>query len=181
MTDTFIKHLTSRCKQDPFKLGIVDQDSQLFTRFIYNLSRQIVGYQTYNWLADKKPKNDITGRYWTWLTKTDSYTKTGILGLENIKYGDPLFLVEGQFEQATAVSYGLNCVAVLTNNPKHLRNWLYCYPSTVIALYQNDLPGTKLANLADKKIGLPKDLDEMTKTEVYDMLRVYAREFNLNV
>jgi hypothetical protein len=167
MNREFLDHLYSRCKQDPEKLGVVDHDLELFTRFIYNLSGQIVGYQAYNWRADKRPKNDVTGRYWTWLTKNDKKsTMIGAMGLEHIKWGEALYLVEGQFEQATAAAYGLNCVAVLTNNPKHLKNWVFSYPGEVVSLCQDDQAGRKLANLADRAVMLPKDLDEMTREEV---------------
>lgn len=171
MNSEFVKHLTSRCKQDPEKLGAVDHDLELFTRYIYNLSGQIVGYQAYNWQADKKPRNDVNGRYWTWLSKPDDKTTAiGVMGLEHVRWGEALYLVEGQFEQATAAAYGLNCVAVLTNNPKHLKNWLFSYPGKVVALCQDDTAGHKLANLADRSVMLPKDLDEMSKEEVLSLL-----------
>jgi hypothetical protein len=173
MTDQspFRQHLQHRCKAPAEQLGVVDTDNQLFTRFIYNLSGQVVGYQAYNWRADKKPKNDVTGRYWTWLTKTDTKTTMmGIMGLEHARWGETLYLVEGQFEQATAVAYGLNCVAVLTNNPRHLKNWFSCYPGPVVALCQDDAAGRKLANLADRAVMLPADLDELDQEQVRCLL-----------
>lgn len=171
MMTTFLSHLQSRCGQDPHALGIVDLEKELFTRYIYNLSGQIVGYQAYNWKADKRPKNDITGRYWTWLSKPDGKTtKVGIMGLEHLRWGEPLYLVEGQFEQAVAVSYGLNCLAVLTNNPKHLKNWLYSYPGQVTALCQDDAAGRKLASIADASVLLPKDLDELSRDEALNLI-----------
>jgi hypothetical protein len=171
MNSKFVKHLTARCKQDPESLGVVDHDNQLFTRFIYNLSGKVVGYQAYNWRADKKPRNDISGRYWTWLSKPDSKTTAiGIMGLEHVRWGEALYLVEGQFEQATGAAYGLNCVAVLTNNPKHLKNWLACYPGPVVALCQDDAAGRKLANLADRAIILPQDLDELSREQVLTLV-----------
>jgi hypothetical protein len=170
MNSEYYQHLFSRCKQDPEQLGVVDYHNEIFTRFIYNRSGQVVGYQAYNWLADKKPRNDATGRYWTWLTKIDGITKLGLMGLEHVRWGETLYLVEGQFEQATAAAYGLNCVAVLTNNPKPLKNWIFSYPGLVVALCQDDQAGRKLANLADRAVMLHKDLDEMSKEEVKFLL-----------
>jgi hypothetical protein len=167
----FLTHLHHRCKQPAEHLGVVDAEQELFTRYIYNLSGQVVGYQAYNWRADKKPKKDVTGRYWTWLSKTDGKTTAlGVMGLEHVRWGETLYLVEGQFEQATAAAYGLNCVAVLTNNPKHLRNWVAAYPAPVVALCQDDAAGRKLANLADRAVMLPRDLDELNQEQVLCLL-----------
>lgn len=154
-------------------LGVVDTENEIFTRHIWNHTGQLVGYQSYNWRAEKKVSNDPKGRYWTWLTKTSpekGYRMFGMIGSDLITYGDTLYLVEGQFEQATAYAYGLNCVAMLCNNPKHLIPWLYAYPGKIIALAQNDKAGLKLGNIADKMIILPRDLDEMTKPEVMTLL-----------
>jgi hypothetical protein len=163
----FLEHLTSRCKACPVVYGQVDEESELFTRIIYNLSGKIVGYQQYNWKADKKVSNDSKGRYWTYLSKQDKVTALGLVGVESFVWGLPVYLVEGQFEQATAQSYGLtNVVAVLCNNPKPLRNWIYVYPGTVTALCQNDPAGKKLAVVAGgRALHLSKDLDEYTEEE----------------
>jgi len=163
----FYEHLLGRCKQAPEQLGSLDFDEELFTRFMYNLSGQVVGYQTYNWRADKLKHNDARGRYFTWLTKTaPKQSMLGLMGLESLRWGETLYLVEGQFEQATANAYGLNCLAVLCNNPKHLKNWVASYPGKVVALCQDDSAGRDLANTAHDSVLLPKDTDELTKDEV---------------
>lgn len=171
MTTDFYNHLYNRCKQAPEGLGVVDYDNEMFVRYIYNFSGQIVGYQRYNWKAGKTKSNAAEGRYFTWLTKYDGkHSALGLLGVETIKYGDTLYFVEGQFEQATADAYDLNCVAVLCNNPKQLKSWIRAYPGKTVALCQNDAAGMKLKNLTSDFIVLPKDLDEMTKEEVLKLI-----------
>jgi DNA primase len=165
----FLQHLWSRCKGDPNEFGFIDRVNELYTRFIYNTSGQIVGYQKYNHRADKNKRNSPSeGRYFTYFGEG----KTGCMGIENITPNLPLYIVEGMFEQITATQYSLNCVAVLGNHPKHLRNYFACYPHNIIALCQDDKAGHMLGKLADKSIILPYDLDDMTIDEVIKLIGV---------
>lgn len=173
MMHPFESHLFQRCKSDADKYGIVDCENELFTRYLFNLSGQIVGYQKYNHRAEKVAKNHPSlGRYFTYLTDG----KIACAGLDNIECSKPLYLVEGIFEQITATEYGLNCIAVLCNSPKHLRNFLACWPHRVVALCQDDSAGLKLRNLADDFIVLPQDLDDMNREDVIRLIQARCRE-----
>jgi hypothetical protein len=162
MKNEFYVHLCDRTKGFPEVYGIIDYENELYTRLLYNLSGQIVGYQQYNWREGKEKRNDSRGRYWTFLSKTEhKLTRIGICGIEMLRPLEPIYLVEGSFEQITARQYGINALAVLSNHPKHLKNWVYSQPVPVIALCQNDSAGRKLASCADSAIYLPCDLDEL--------------------
>lgn len=167
---SFLNHLWHRCKQNPESLGVIDHENELYTRLMYNLCGQLVGYQRYNWKATKEKKNQETGRYYTYFTKGFKSISISLMGFEHLKYGETLYLVEGMFEQATANAYGVNCLAVLSNNPQHLKNWLYTYPGKIIALCQNDPAGKVLQKMADSAIMLPQDVDELSKQELLNLI-----------
>ncbi len=160
----FLNHLTERCKGPPEDFGNLDHDKELFTRYLYNLSKQTVGYQQYNWKGDKKTRNR-GGRYYTYLSGTCPQAQIGLMGLDNIRYGETLYLVEGMFEQITGTRYGINCVAVLCNNPKHAKEWLRIYPGKIVHLAQPGPIGLDMPSLTDEIVQLSKDLDEYTLEE----------------
>lgn len=141
---------------------VVDFKNQLVYKYLYNLSGQLVGYQKYNWRGSKTKSNNIDGKYYTYITKESKNTKLVVMGLENVDITKTLYVVEGMFELLWAQKYGVNCVAVLTNNPKPLKNWFNTLPCKTVALCQNDAAGLKLRNLCDTYCVLSKDLDEFS-------------------
>jgi hypothetical protein len=163
----FIKHLTSRCANtEPSLYGTVDKDNELFTRMIYNLSKLPIGYQQYNWRGGKKSKVKSEARYYTYVSANCPQASNVFMGMDMLRWGEPLFLVEGSFEQIHASTrFGLNCMAVLCNSPKHLKPWLFAYPNKIIGLCQPGEAGVKLANVCDFSVQLTSDLDEYTDDE----------------
>jgi len=141
--DNIEKHLRDR-GIDPRRTGvIVDKKSGLVTFLLYNLSGQLVGYQRYNPKGHKfsdSNKDPLMAKYFTWVSK-DPETKTRMLavwGVDTIRPGKPLFIVEGIFDAAKIHNAGYPAVAVLANDPKHLRSWLKTLPNKRIVIYDKD-------------------------------------------
>jgi len=142
-------------------IAFVDYDQEIVTFPLWNLSGQWVGYQTYRWDKEKVRQGDPREmRYFTYLPKQ----ALGVYGLQYLRdgYTGPICLVEGIWVAIVGVAHGLPCVAVLGNNPKQLRNWLYSLPNKIIPLCQPDDAGRKLANMApNNAIMLDGDLDDV--------------------
>lgn len=142
---------------------------------LYNLSGEYVGYQQYRPLADKTVSNFKEGRYYTYITKLPSNTpKVAVWGLDSINTNDSkLYITEEVFKACRLHNLGLNAVAVLGNNPKHLANWLYSLPYDIVAVCDGDLAGRNLASYSTKhSVLLPygKYLDEMSNLEVINLI-----------
>lgn len=168
----FYNHLIQRCKNYPEIFGVVDHENEIFTRYIYNLSGEIIGYQRYNWRADKFKNNDPKGRYYTYVSKVDNKTELCVMGLETFdSRRHIIYVVEGGFEQASAVSCGFNCVATLTNTTKRIDGWLKTNHLTSVALCQPDKASMLLARNTDYHIVLPKDLDDLTYDELQELIK----------
>lgn len=156
----FKTHINDRCRNQPDRYGWVDYDEEVFTVPLWNLSGQLKGYQQYRWDSDKsksKKNNPKEGRYFTY-RKSEDLTVFGLDHLNDDRY---LFVVEGIFEAIAAISLGFNCIAVLSNNPTYLKEWLICTGKEIVPLCQDDIAGRMLGKLnLSNKIILPNDLDE---------------------
>lgn len=172
-------HLRSR-GIDPNRTGIVvDKKSGMVTFLLYNLSGQLVGYQRYNPHGHKfshSSKDPLMAKYYTYVIKNPE-TKTRMIavwGVDTIRDGSPLFIVEGIFDAVKVHNAGYPAIAVLANNPKHLRSWLRTLPNVRIVIYDNDTAGRKLAKLGHKAYTVPhpyKDLGEMPQNEATEFIK----------
>lgn len=174
--EDFLIHLSNR-KLVRDNSVVVDFKNQLVYKYLYNLSGQLVGYQKYNWRGSKTKSNKGDGKYYTYITKESKNTKLAVMGLECVDITKTLYIVEGMFELLWAQNYRLNCVAVLTNNPKPLKNWFNTLPCKTVALCQNDAAGLKLKNLCDTHYVLSKDLDEFPSYQ--EFLREYSKSVDV--
>lgn len=172
----FIKHLIDRGYHNKLH-SWVDMRKELITFPLWNLSGQLIGYQQYNWKATKDKRSKEDGRYWTYNAKEN----IAVYGLDTIDWSKPLYLVEGVWDAITVQNTGRNCIAVLTNNPKHLRNWLSCLPVKIIAICEGDENGEgyKLARYGDSAIYLKvgKDPNSMGEAAMDELLS-YFEESN---
>lgn len=135
---------------------VVDEASQTATFYLWNLSGQLVGYQQYKPFA---PKNDKTLKpsdlkYFTYLSKPDGKKSAlSAWGLQLLDKSKPyLFLVEGVFDAVKLHRMGLNALAVLTCDPKHLSSWLKTMNYRLVPVCEGDKAGQKLAKLSDDGI-----------------------------
>jgi len=155
---------------------IIDKENGLATFLLYNLSGQLVGYQRYNPMGDKKDHtNSLSAKYFTWVTKESEKTaKLAVWGTEFIDPDNPnLFVTEGIFDAVKIHNAGLPVVAVLGNNPKVLKSWFAILNKHTIAVIDNDAAGKSLANLTDEHFVTPapyKDLGEMPQGAVNKFL-----------
>src|ERR1700741_4023271 len=138
---TMNDHLLSRhfdVSKDPHVA--VTEESCTFP--LWNLSGQMVGYQTYNPSQPKKEVGDPKlQKYFSWVTKPCA-SKNGELavwGLETLtKDTKYLFLTEGVFDAARLHWHGLDAVATFSNNPAHLTEWLFGLNVITVACVPGD-------------------------------------------
>jgi hypothetical protein len=166
----FLNHLHDRSLFDPSVLeregsAWIDEENEVVTFPLWNLSGQLVGYQRYRW---DKPKangnNPLEQRYFTRLERG----VIGVYGLQSLPKGylGPIHVVEGIWEAIVGNSHGLACVAILGVNKagvgKPILGWINSLPNDIIPLCQPDKAGQCLSKVnPDKAIYLQKDLDDL--------------------
>jgi hypothetical protein len=165
------EHLLSRWFDQTKYPNATLHENQL-TLPLYNMSGKFVGYQTYNPTLPKLHVDDPRlARYFTWVTKPcgSKNAEVAVWGLETVNWYDKvLFLTEGVFDACRLHWHGFPAVAVLSNNPVHLRSWLKALPSKKVACVQGDAAGMKLAKFGDYQVFLPagKDVGDLTESEL---------------
>ena len=163
---TLNQHLQSRWfNPGLYNNCVLDEENQVLTVYLHNLSEQLTGYQQYRPNQQSKRANDPKeARYFT-------YTSPGhnaVWGLETLDRGMPYcFVVEGIFKASMLHILGFNAIAVLTSSPsKSLLNWLYAMPYTFIAIGDPDEAGERLIRKVGKGAVSVKDLDELEPSYV---------------
>lgn len=178
--DDMTAHLKSRGIDASKTRYVLDEDSGDTFFFLYNLSGQMVGYQKYNPLYDKKgqdarkmedPKKT---KYYNWVGDEPEGKKIAVWGLESTNFTDKyIFITEGIFDIARAHQAGYPGIAVLCNDPSpQLANWLKTLPQTKIVIYDNDKAGEKLRKLGDYSFSVEdgKDLNDLSEEEAKEFL-----------
>jgi hypothetical protein len=150
------EHLLSRWFDPDRYSGVWIEEGVSATFAMWNFSGQMVGYQKYEPGAPRLHNNGEHTRYHTWFGEN----KVGVWGLESVDWrGGDLFLVEGVFDSCRLSWHGLQSIAVLSNDPKHLRNWISVLPHKLIAVCDGDSAGKKLAKYGNEVIYLPEKED----------------------
>lgn len=141
MKPHLLDHLSQRYLTES---QVWNSDGEAVVQFpLYNLSGQLLGYQQYRPFAETKqnPEHPSEAKYFTYLPTS----KVTAYGLERLNYDDPLlFVVEGVFDAVRFHNMGLNCLAVLSCDPKHLKEWLRLLPFYKVAVCDGDAAGDKL-------------------------------------
>ena len=168
-----MQHLLSRHLNPALYHVSVDEAESVATFLLFNLSGQVVGYQQYRPGAAKAQNNDPrAGRYFTYSPKH----LLAVFGLETYHFRtDLLFVTEGVFDACRLHNLGLPAVAVLSNNPKGLANFLFAVPRRVVVVADNDPAGRMLMEYGDEVLvcNAGKDLGDMTDGEVQSLLTKY--------
>ncbi len=151
---------------------IIDEESNDVFFFLYNLSGQMVGYQKYNPIYDKKGQNSKTlddpkkTKYYNWVGDEDYGKKLAVYGLESYNFNDKyLFITEGIFDIARVHEAGYPGIAVLCNDPTpQLGHWLRTLPQVKIVIYDNDKAGEVLRKFGDCSFSISggKDLNDLS-------------------
>lgn len=118
---------------------------------LWNLSGQLIGTLDYKWLGDKK-KNE---KYQPHIPKG----KLAVYGLDSYDKNKDLYIAEGVWDCIAIQATGRSCIAVLSNNPKHLTSWLRTLPNKIIAVCDGDKAGKMLAKHGDHSVVLPAGKD----------------------
>lgn len=164
-------HLKQRHLNINLYNGIVcDDEEKVITFPLWNLFGQFVGYQQYRPGADKVRKNHPKlGRYFTYLPRNSNTA----WGLERLNTLDRrLFLCEGIFKACRFHNYGLNALAVIGNNPKHLQEWiglLSCHYE-ITCVCDDDDAGNALAKYGSTSIKCT--VDKLTENEFKKFLTI---------
>ena len=151
----------------------IDEENCVVTFPLWNLSQQMVGYQRYRPDRDKSFKgNPYEARYFT-KTNKRSLTAFGI-DLLNRK-NRVLFITEGIFDASPLHMRGVNALAMLSNNPLHLGDFIYSLGYYVVALCEGDEAGKKLKRLANDFVQLPdgKDPGDMPDKFFDELINFY--------
>lgn len=144
---------------------------------------KIVGYHTYKPEGKKtsegKGYNPKELRYFT------KHLGTGeeplFFGGDKLDFGKrKLYLVEGIFDAVKFHTLGLNCIAVLGNNPKPLKEWLQASSFFVTGVLDDDAAGKALAKFCNRYYICDegKDPGDMTVGELSNFL--YFHEFYID-
>lgn len=131
-------------------------DDETACFYLFNLSGQLCGYQQYRPFAPKTCKNDPkSGRYYTHVKN-----KIAVWGMESFHYRtDILCITEGIFDACQLHRYGIPAIAVLANDPKQLKPWLFCLPRRRIGFLDGDSAGLRLASVCDYTNAMPEGVD----------------------
>jgi DNA primase len=175
---TLYEHLKSRdC--DPSKYDVVvSEDHGIATFMLYNFAGKVVGFQTYNPNAPKT-RNNMDPRkqkYFSYHIKEGYKSTLGFFGMETFdKTKKVVFLTEGIFDAVKVHGLGLNCLALLSNDPKRIKTYLRTMPYHYVAICDGDKAGRKMRKMGHEYITMPegKDLGDMTQNEVEFLLKEY--------
>lgn len=168
------EHLLSRHLDLELHQPMLDEDEGVATFYMWNLSGQLVGYQQYRPTGEKKPQNSPReGKYFTYKKQPT----LAVWGVESLHLTpDVVFLTEGLFDAARLTERGFSALAVLSNNPTpDLANWLACLNRRVVAVYDNDVAGRKLAKFGHQAVCMDsKDLGDSSDEEVTELLKRFG-------
>jgi len=168
-------HLRTR-GVDPSKIrAIVDEESGTATFLLYNLSGQIVGYQRYTPGAPKSGNSNPTlNRYFTRVTRTHKSKMIHAWGINRITTATRrVYIVEGIFDAVKIVNAGRVGIAILTSNPKFIKEWLSLLNVELVGIQDNDEKRQSGWSFLDRIEVTPdpyKDLGEMPQSEVNSFL-----------
>lgn len=146
---------------------------------LYNLMGQLVGYQKYTPTAPKQSKTVRPDelKYFTY-TPTNKVTAYGLHLLKS-KY-PYVILVEGVFDACRLHRLGFNALAVLSCDPKHLKEWLTLLPYKKLALVDGDSAGLKLAKYAEAYVQCPsnEDVSSVHTVVLHNLLNQLLKAIN---
>ncbi len=159
----------------------IDDENEVVTFPLWNLSGQMVGYQQYRPWGSKSVNNDKEiGKYYQCIP----FGNTCVWGIETLHYNPRLlFICEGIFDACQIHNFNLPAIAVLGNNPLHLIPWFKALGRRIIAVPDDDPAGASLGKLAHEvlpiSIYLPninkgsRDLGRLKTEEVKQLLAPY--------
>lgn len=153
------EHLKRRHLNRSLHTVWINELDRVVTFPLWNLSGQLIGYQTYRPEGSKKKfNNPLEGRYFTRVKEQ----KVGVWGLESWGLSNTLYITEGVFDAARLTNAGLSAIALCSNDPsKQVKNWLWTVRQTrpVVAVLDGDTAGQKLRKSAIQSFTCPQGED----------------------
>lgn len=134
------QHLTQRYVDLDLHKPITTPTSATF--LLYNLSKQLVGWQRYSPLNPHLCSNDTNGRYYTYRTPY----QLALFGFESYcsKLSN-IFITEGIFDAVRLTRHKQCALALLTNSPNSsMLNLLSCLANKLTVIIDNDKGGETL-------------------------------------
>lgn len=143
---------------------------------LWNLNGQMVGYPQYRPEGSKtERKNPKEGKYYTRIRKEGKTPFLTAWGLDVLRPNRRvIYLLEGVFKACRFHNYGLNALATISNDPKHLKTWLNSLGYEIRPVCDGDKAGLKLAGYGKRSVILPSGayVDDMTEEEFISLLRL---------
>lgn len=179
MTFNIHSHLFSRFLDTSIHRTIIDEEENVATFFLYNLSGKIVGYHQYRPLGEKIIFNHPKlGKYYTYRNRHQP--TVALFGMESYDFtSNILFIVEGVFDAARLTSRGISCVATCCNNPpKDYINFFSCLSRKTVVICDGDAAGRKLAKFGNDYEIVPeeyKDLGDAPEDYVNFLINKYKK------
>lgn len=170
-----IEHLQSRHFDVVFHKFWKDDNDNVVTFPLWNLSGSLVGYQHYKPLNDKSKNNDPKeGRYYTYRNKD----KIGVWGLESWNLSNTLFVTEGIFDACRITYFKHSAIALLSNNPNDsTKRWLWAVRKIrpVVTICDSGIGGKKLAHLGHRSYTMNTgDLGDADMNMVSHIIEQYS-------
>lgn len=167
-------HLLSRHMNLELHNPVLDNEENVATFYLWNLSGKMVGYQQYRPDATKEKKNDPrSGRYFT-VRKSPT---VAVWGTESLNLNNNLvFVCEGIFDAARFTNRGFPALAVLSNDPtQDVRNWLGCLARRVVVVCDSGDAGKRLKRLSRESFTVPEgDMGSASEELVSFLLQKYS-------
>jgi hypothetical protein len=171
------EHLKQRHLDLELHRPILDEELNIVSFYCWNLSGQLVGYQQYNPLGNKKIFNSkLEGKYYTYRNKNQPTVV--VWGIESLYQSDGVvYLTEGIFDAARMTNLGQSALASLANNPpKDYINFFLSLNRPIVAVCDNDVAGRKLAKFGDYVEVVPegKDLGDAPDEYIQYLIKKYS-------
>lgn len=177
------KHLQSRGLTNYQQYGMTVTDNQSLYIPLWNLSGQLVGFQTYIPDGERKHSKNLPAtdmKYYTSVSKLRTkQSNVAMFGLSHIcKHDRVLFVVEGVFDAISIHNCNRNAVAILGVGSavnRQIFNQLSVIGYKTVAVCDGDEAGSNLQKYTDDYIILPRNTDanDMHQTTLNTILNNY--------
>lgn len=172
-SESMLQHLQRRNCNVSLHNPAIDEENYLATFYLWNLSGGLVGFQQYNPRSSKKKSNcPRECRYYTYRKQPT----VSVFGVESLYLSETVFIFEGIFDACRMISLGYSSIATLSNDPKELRDWIWCLNRKTVSVCDNDKAGIKLKKYSDNFIVCPeKDFSDSSDEFVKYVIETYGQ------
>lgn len=171
-----VDHLKDRHLDFNLHRPVLDEENNVATFYLYNLSSQMTGFLQYRPNGSKDVNNDkVTGKYFHYVSK--GCNSLSLFGVESLLLTPHVvFLTEGMFDAARLTEKGYSALALLCNDSNvNLHTFLRLLNRKVVSVCDNDKAGKKLSKFGHYSVVCnDHDLGDSSEDFVNNLLRVYG-------